>query len=260
MITLAIDTATAQVGVALHGPTGPIGSLHALEGRRHAEVLAPAIQRVCGEAGISLRDVGRVAVDVGPGLFTGLRVGVATADALRSGLRVDAVGLTSVEILAHPHRAGSRPVAALVDVKRGEVAWALYRPTGPPGERRTEEITEPEVLVPALVAARLEAFCRESPSGAGGVLTVGDGALRYRHLLEALESVEVAGTDHAYPSAAVLAEMASVRVGSAGSIAPRYLRQPDVRIGWQRAKAAPGYEPPAVPPCGRPAADGAARG
>ncbi|MGH9094232.1 MAG: tRNA (adenosine(37)-N6)-threonylcarbamoyltransferase complex dimerization subunit type 1 TsaB [Acidimicrobiales bacterium] len=126
MIVLAIDTATPQVGVALRGDDGPIGSFHASQGRRHGEVLAPAIQELCCHTGVALADVGLVAVDVGPGLFTGLRVGLATAKALAAALSLPALGITSPEVLARPHRRAGAAVAAVVDVRRGEVAWALY--------------------------------------------------------------------------------------------------------------------------------------
>ncbi len=70
-------------------------------GRRHAEILTPAIAFVCEQAGIDLQEVGVVAVDVGPGLFTGLRVGIATAKALAQALRVPMIGLSSLDLLAH---------------------------------------------------------------------------------------------------------------------------------------------------------------
>jgi tRNA threonylcarbamoyladenosine biosynthesis protein TsaB len=82
---LAIDTATPQVGVALWGDEGPIGCLRAAEGRRHGELLAPAIGRLVSGSGRTMADLTAVAVDVGPGLFTGLRVGLATAGWRRWG-------------------------------------------------------------------------------------------------------------------------------------------------------------------------------
>ncbi len=81
MIILGIETATQQVGCALGGAEGVFASFHAARGRRHAETLAPAIEFVCEQARVQLREVFVVAVDIGPGLFTGLRVGVATGKA-----------------------------------------------------------------------------------------------------------------------------------------------------------------------------------
>ena len=127
-VLLGIATATSQVGVALAGPDGPIASLQVRQGRRHGELLAPAIETLTRMAGIGMQQIGRVAVDIGPGLFTGLRVGVATAKALAAALEIPIVGCSSLELLAYPHRRQDRLLAAVVDAKRGEVFWALYRP------------------------------------------------------------------------------------------------------------------------------------
>ena len=230
-VVLAIDTATPQVSVALAGPAGPLASIHVAGGRRHGELLAPAIAEVCRIAGISLQAIDGVAVDVGPGLFTGLRVGVATARALVSALGVPGLGLTSVEILAAAHRHQPGPVVAVVDARRSEVFWAPFRP-GPEGpvQGAPTAVAAPEAVVAALLAS------------GEGALVVGDGAVRYREALSAVAGVEVAGPEHAHPSAAVAARLAVARWSgdaSAGAtpeagagIEPLYLRPPDVRIGW----------------------------
>ena len=82
MLILGIETATEQVGVALGGHEGVIATFEVVRGRRHAEILTPAIEFVCRQAGIELEEIGCVAVDVGPGLFTGMRVGLSAAKAL----------------------------------------------------------------------------------------------------------------------------------------------------------------------------------
>ena len=82
MLILGIGTSTDQIGCAIGGHEGVIASFELRKGRRHAETLAPAIQFLCDQSGISLSQLGLVAVDVGPGLFTGLRVGMATPHAI----------------------------------------------------------------------------------------------------------------------------------------------------------------------------------
>ena len=77
MLILGVETATEQVGCAIGGHEGVLASAHCARGRRHAENLTPQIEFICHQAGIELSDIGLVAVDVGPGLFTGLRVGVS---------------------------------------------------------------------------------------------------------------------------------------------------------------------------------------
>jgi tRNA threonylcarbamoyladenosine biosynthesis protein TsaB len=234
MIVLGIDTATPGLSVALAGPDGVLASFEAEEGRRHTELLAPAIAEICGSAGLGLADVEAIAVDVGPGLFTGLRVGLATAGALASALERPALGVISTDVLAEAYRSTGRHVVAVVDVRRSEVAWATYGPNGtacPAGPA----LARPDELRQVLVKLAAEV---------GEVLVVGDGALRYRDILAPPSSdadgggvgrVELELTAP-FPSARVLAQLARRRLldgaSTAGGIAPQYLRQADVRIGW----------------------------
>jgi tRNA threonylcarbamoyladenosine biosynthesis protein TsaB len=220
-ILLGIATATSQVSVALAGPDGPLASLQVRQGRRHAEQLVPAIDTVAGLAGIGARQIDRIAVDIGPGLFTGLRVGVASAKALADALDIPIVGCSSLDILAYPHRREGRTVAAVVDAKRGEVFWALYRPS----RHGMESLTEATVSSPDELLAALTTSSR--------VLAVGDGARRYAEVFASLSHVELAGPADDHPSAAVLVDLAANRPSvPLAEITPRYLRGADVRIGW----------------------------
>jgi tRNA threonylcarbamoyladenosine biosynthesis protein TsaB len=221
-ILLGIATATSQVGVALNGPDGPLGSLHVRRGRRHAELLAPAIETITRMAGIGTQQIGRIAVDVGPGLFTGLRVGVATAKALAAALDLPIVGCSSLELLAYPHRRQDRLVASVIDAKRGEIFWALFEP-GQDGVISASEamVSSPNALIETLKKT------------AGDVLAVGDGARRYADLLTPLAGVEMASPANDHPSAVALVELAGTRPSvPLEEITPRYLRGADVRIGW----------------------------
>jgi tRNA threonylcarbamoyladenosine biosynthesis protein TsaB len=226
VINLGLESATPQVGCALGDFEGTVASFHLSRGRRHAETLAPAIDYLCRQSGIALGQVGAIAVDIGPGLFTGLRVGVATGKALASALGIPMVGLTSLDLLAYPHRRGNGIIASVVDARRGEVFWALYRPV-PGGLQR---ITDPAVSPPEDLASELLAQRQ-------GTLAVGDGACRYAELLGDVGHVEIGDHGSAYPSAAVLVELAhplAVREEfvAPGELAPLYLRKADVRISW----------------------------
>lgn len=234
MIVLGLETATAQVGCALEDNQGPVASFHLARGRRHTETLMPAVDYLCRHAGIALADVGAVAVDVGPGLFTGLRVGVATAKALATALRVPTIGLTSLDLLAYPHRREEGLVASVVDARRGEVFWALYRPV-PGGVQR---MTAHQVSAPEDVASEL--LAQGEPT-----LAVGDGACRYRELFATVDRVTVGEPSGAHPSAAVLVELAHPLAMREEFVAPSeleplYLRQADVRINWVERDRAPG--------------------
>ena len=88
MLILALETATESVGVAIGTSDGPMATVEVARGRRHTETLVPAVDFVCRQADVALAEVTAVAVDVGPGLFTGMRVGIATAKAFAMALDV----------------------------------------------------------------------------------------------------------------------------------------------------------------------------
>ena len=228
MIVLGIESATDQVGCAIGGYEGVLASFHAAKGRRHAELLAPSVRFVCDQAAVTLGDVGAIAVDIGPGLFTGLRVGIATAKSLAQALRVPMVGLSSLDLLASPVRFTPRLIAAVIDARRGEVFFAFYRHV-PGGVQR---ITEPAVGTAAQVAMELEARREE-------VLLVGDGAVRYAAAFADISHVEGAAIGTAHPSAAALVELAQPRVQreqfvQPWELEPLYLRQADADPAWDR--------------------------
>jgi tRNA threonylcarbamoyladenosine biosynthesis protein TsaB len=225
---LAIGTATPCAGCALWDQSGPVASFMLTGRQRHTEVLMPAIDELCRGAGWSAGDLSGVAVDRGPGLFTGLRVGLATARAIALARKIPAVGVNSLEVLAHPYRRRTGLLATVVDARRGEVFWALYETDGALArERRSPAVIEPEKL--AVELAQLD----------GPVLAVGDGAWRYRDQLVAA-GAEVGDEGEMWPSALAVAQLGRQRLlvdgGSGGEHTlpePLYLRSADVRIGWE---------------------------
>lgn len=227
VIVLGIETATLQVSCAIGGVEGVLASFTAARGRRHAETLAPAIEFLCEQTGISIREVGVVAVDTGPGLFTGLRVGVATAKGIAQALRIPMIGLSSLDLLSFPLRESPRLIVPVVDARRGEVYTAAYRHV-PGGVQR---VREPQLMSPVDLASDLSASRDE-------VLLAGDGAARYDALL-AGERVADAGPGHRYPSAAALVELAQPKALREEFVQPwelevMYLRQSDAEINWER--------------------------
>ena len=117
MLILGIETATQKVSCALGGHEGVLGLFEVARGRRHAESLTLAIEFVCGQADVTLGELGAIAVDVGPGLFTGMRVGIATAKAMAHALRVPVVPVASLDLLALPLRYADRLIAAVIDAE-----------------------------------------------------------------------------------------------------------------------------------------------
>ena len=226
MLILGIETAGSQVGCAIGGHEGVLASAHAGKGRRHAENLAPQIAFVRGQAGIELSDLGAVAVDVGPGLFTGLRVGIATAVVMSHALGVPVIPVTSHDLMAFPARWSSRLIVTALDARRGELFTALFRKV-PGGIQRVREVN---VCTPDDLAAELEVA--DEPA-----LLVGDGALRFADTFHDIGRIEMAEQGLAQPSARSLVQLAHARAMreefvQSWELEPVYLRKPDAEINW----------------------------
>jgi tRNA threonylcarbamoyladenosine biosynthesis protein TsaB len=233
MLILGIDTATPQVSVAVGGHEGVLALAQTARGRQHAEALTPAIQFTCRQARIELSEISVVAVDLGPGLFTGLRVGVAAAKAMAYALRVPMIGVPSLDLIAFPLRYSPRLIVAAVDARRGELFTASYRQV-PGGMQR---LTPHHVVSPDDLASELLASAEEC-------LLVGDGALRYREMFEGLHKVEILEEDLAYPSASSLVMLAHAQAlreqwVKPWDLQPLYLRKPDAEINWQTRDTPP---------------------
>jgi tRNA threonylcarbamoyladenosine biosynthesis protein TsaB len=226
VLILGIESATHQVGCAIGGHEGVLASAHSARGKRHAENLTPAIDFVRRQARVDLREIGVVAVDLGPGLFTGLRVGVASAKALASALRVPMIGVPSLDLLAFPVRFTPRLIVAAIDARRGELFYAFYRQVPGGVQRLTEhQLGSPDDLASELLASREDC------------LLVGDGAIRYAEAFEGLTKVDVADRGLAYPSAASLVQLAHAQAlreqwVKPWELRPLYLRKPDAEINW----------------------------
>jgi tRNA threonylcarbamoyladenosine biosynthesis protein TsaB len=229
---LAIDTSTAQVAVAVGSAQGVLGEVCLVGGRRHAEQLAPAIRTLTAWTGIDLHQLAAVAVGIGPGLFTGLRVGVTTATMLAQALRVPVVAIPSLDLVAHPLRHGARLVVAVLDARRHEVFHASYRPL-PGGVQR---VTDYAVGSVEALVAELDATGEE-------VLLAGNGVACDPARFAQLERAELAGEDFARPSVSSLLSLAVARVereefDQPWDVRPLYLRPSDAEQAWPRPEGA----------------------
>jgi len=227
MLILGIETATPQVGVAVGGHEGLLASFHSGRDRRHAETLVPAVEFVCSQARVELGDIGCVAVDVGPGLFTGLRVGLAAAKAFAHALRIPMVGVSSLDLLAFPARISDRLIVSTVDARRSELFYAMYRRV----HGGVTRVSEAGVAAPGDVLAEIKALGEDC-------LVVGDGGERYLDQFEAARGVELAREGFRFPTASSLVELAHMQAVREEFVAPReiepiYLRSPDARINFQ---------------------------
>jgi tRNA threonylcarbamoyladenosine biosynthesis protein TsaB len=242
MLLLGIETSTARSSVAIVEDDRVLASASLGVARRHGEFLAPAIHFCLQQAAVGVDRLAGVAVGVGPGLFTGLRVGIATAQTLAAALQLPVVGLSGLDVLALQARYTSRPICAAIDARRGELFWAFYRAV-PGGVQRDGE----------LMLGHADKLAAEIEANGDDVLVVGDGAIAYRDRLEAT-GAQLAGPDIAWPDAADLAELALPKflreeTQRPEQLAPVYLRQADVQIGWaQRGRLRGGVQPGAEDP------------
>jgi tRNA threonylcarbamoyladenosine biosynthesis protein TsaB len=234
VLILGLDTATRRVGVVLaneHGLLGRVelGGTAGTSPPRHAETLAPAIAWCCEQSGVALAQVSAVAVGIGPGMFTGLRVGVTTAKVLAQALRVQVIPVPSLDLLAYPLRYARRLVVATIDARRNELYWAIYRQV-PGGVQR---VSDYELGTPDDLVAELEARGEDA-------LVCGDGSVRFADAFAPLgRRVELAGPAHASPSLSALAELALARYereefSVAVDVLPMYLRRSDAELAWDR--------------------------
>jgi tRNA threonylcarbamoyladenosine biosynthesis protein TsaB len=236
VLLLALDTSTAQVTVAFGQGGAVLGSVQLAGGRRHAEQLAPAIDYLRRECGVALDHLAAIAVGTGPGLFTGLRVGVTTAKVMAQALRIPVVGVPSLDLVAYPLRHTERTIVAVLDARRREVFAARYQPV-PGGVQRVSDygVHAPSELVADLVA--------DAPQFHHGLLLAGDGVTKFADEFATLEHAEVAGPEFACPSVAALVALATARAEREefeppADLRPLYLRQSDAEITWAERSGA----------------------
>lgn len=219
MLLLALDTATPAVSVALlsrepaaaGAPAAPsvLAQARQVDARRHGELLLPAVDQVLGEAGVKLSAVTDIVVGVGPGPYTGLRVGLVTAATFGAALDVPVHGLCTLDGIAYASGI-EEPFVVATDARRKEVYWARY------GDFRTR-LTDPAVDRPADIAEQV-----------AGVPAVGAGAALYA---DAFDGLRPDGPEH--QSAAALGTLAAEKLARGEELPPprpMYLRRPDAQV------------------------------
>jgi len=236
MIVLGLDTATSASAVALRLGDGSVRELRddppAGAHPGHATRLLEMARTLLGQAGLRWGELERIAAGVGPGTFTGLRVGVATARGLAQSLGIEPVGVSSLRALAvavGTERGTGESVLAVIDARRGEVFAAAYERRG---EGAPRELGEPAAYAPEALGAAAAELARPRDGG-GGWIAVGDGAVRYRAALE-LASIEVpdgGSALHRVSAAAICALAVESGPVSAGiALLPDYRRRPDAEL------------------------------
>jgi tRNA threonylcarbamoyladenosine biosynthesis protein TsaB len=233
VLVLGIETSTPQASVAIGSEQGLVASALVSRGASHNEFLLPAVRFCLDEAGLGFRNLGGVAASLGPGLYTGMRVGLATSKALAQALSVPIVGMSSLDLVAYEVRYTQKTICAALDARRGEVFHAFYK-ASPGGIQRMSEyrVEKPEKLAVGLASRPEE------------VLLVGNGALLYKEAFQDLGSIVEVGTmSHAFPDARSLVELALPRIlredfDSLYDMKPLYLRRSARRIQWEKIRDA----------------------
>lgn len=154
MIILALDTAGVDCAAALYdsGRNTMLGEASDMIGKGHAEHLMGIVDRAMDKAGLALSAVDRIAVTIGPGSFTGIRVGVAAARGFALSLGVPAVGITTLAVMAEAQRQKTpgRPVLTAMDAKRNEIYLQAFNADGEPlDEARAVTVEEAQTVAAA---------------------------------------------------------------------------------------------------------------
>lgn len=216
MLLLALDSSTPRVAVALvdidaDGSTRVVAEHADDAGNRHGELLAPAIHRVLDAAGARPADLGAVACGIGPGPFTGLRVGIVTAASAADALGIPSYGVCSLDALADAH-AGAGELLVVTDARRKQVYWARYDEGG-------RRIDGPDVQAPHELAAAMNGRVDR---------IVGAGALLWPDAF-APSQVDPSEPLPAAMSVARLATARAIALAPAETLIPMYLRRPDAQ-------------------------------
>jgi tRNA threonylcarbamoyladenosine biosynthesis protein TsaB len=221
---LAIETATPASSVALGEDESLVAMSVRVDRRGHIGFLVPAIDFCFAQAGWSPGDLDLVAVDVGPGPYTGIRAGLATAQAIAAAVGAQVVTISSVTVIALRAATGRRTIWPVVDVRRGQVATAPFSPV-PGGVVRNGDT---EIVTPDQFVALIE-------SSADDALVVGDWQAIPEGLLRSARRAKVGRPR--YPAADTMLEIAMMKAkheefASADEIRPLYMREADAVINW----------------------------
>jgi len=215
---LAFDTACDACSAAVWRDGAILAREFAPMARGQSEALLPMIERVMAAAQLEFADLAAIGVTVGPGAFTGLRIGLAAARAIALASGKPAVGVTTLEAIAAALPPASASLVVAIDAKRDDLyvqqfaGGAVWRPAGAPIAQLPEAVALPD----------------------GPFALAGDGAARLHAALDgAARARATLIADHAVPDAAVVARLAAARLLSGEALAsprPLYLRPPDAKL------------------------------
>ncbi|MCJ7725932.1 MAG: tRNA (adenosine(37)-N6)-threonylcarbamoyltransferase complex dimerization subunit type 1 TsaB, partial [Acidimicrobiia bacterium] len=222
MRMVAIESATPAASVSLAEDRRVVASARRVDRRGHVSFLIPALDFLFAQTGWSPADIDVVAVDVGPGLFSGIRAGLSTAQALAGAIGARLAPVSSLDAVALRAATAHRKIWSVVDARRGEFAVAPYQPV-PGGVVRdgVVELVNPEAFRGILASDRKES------------LVVGDWEALPESVFRGLHGIRTGRPR--FPTSDAVVELAYTRAEKdelphPDEVRPRYLREPDVRI------------------------------
>ena len=232
MPILAMDTATMVSSVAVADEKRLLAELIVENKLTHSETLLPHVEQVLAMAGVKREELTAVAASMGPGSFTGLRIGLAAAKAIAYGLDIPLVGIPTIEGLAWHYPVPDVTVAGFIDAQKGNVYTAHYRWNG----TGFDEVKSIEVLS----LAEAVAACAEVD---GPVMAVGDMvAKKFGRLEELPKNLQIPPRHMLMPRAAniAMAGLARLSKGETDSVMdlePIYIRKSEAEVLWEKRQA-----------------------
>jgi len=225
MIVLGINTSTLEGSVALISDKGVISEYFLNVESTHSERLLPSIDLLLKESRLQVQDLSGIAVAIGPGSFTGLRVGLASAKGLALASSLPLLGIPTLEAMARNLPFCRYPICPLLNARKGEVYWALYRYEG----ERLIQMEGEGACLPEEVASRIQ----------GETVFLGDGAVDFAAVIKRIlkERAIFAPLAARNARASVVAEMGIERLrrgerDDLGTLVPRYIRRSEAEIKW----------------------------
>ncbi|MDR1159925.1 MAG: tRNA (adenosine(37)-N6)-threonylcarbamoyltransferase complex dimerization subunit type 1 TsaB [Syntrophomonadaceae bacterium] len=237
MLILALECSTSVAGVALLKDGVIIKEIFSNYKKNHSETLLPVIDRSLNECQYVLQDLSAVAITIGPGSFTGLRIGLATAKGLCTASGLPLIAIPTLEVLAHNIAYNSLWAGTILDARKNQVYMCVYDVSGgEPVPLAPVNAVAPEIFV----ANTLELL---SIYGEHKIMLLGDGAITYRKLFESSfhQRMIIAPAHLLWPRAAALAELASVKFTknefeNIDLLKPLYIRRSEAEIRWDELK------------------------
>lgn len=229
---LSIETSSLVSSIALGTKTMLKGELTVQASLTHSEQLVPHIDTLLEMCDVKKTDLKGIIVSIGPGSFTGLRIGLATAKAMAYGLQIPIVGIVTMKAMAYNAMFADRLIAVWIDAQKNNVYQALYRFAGD----QLEEIESPNVKDFDLALEELAARDED-------VLFIGDGAYYDQEDIEEFSPLfKVAPPAMAIPRAQALLQAGIKRLergefDDVMSVVPFYLRRSEAEVLWEKKHA-----------------------